>query len=503
MIMKKSITILLCVLILSAAACALPFQATVQEQKPPTQTPAIPVAPTETVSTEPPAATEPPDPIPTPLPVSIPDGELRHQWASAAETNLLYADTDLLLGEPDASDCAEDGIAWYSPAQDPGESGYYLHFSYAYAVIPTEVNLVIASTAGTSIRIELMDSSSGLGSEIFNGTIETQGNCPYPFSIPVQTELQADTIIITFQDGQPPLNLDAVELVGVLAGYTDLPVFWRIPIPADYLGDAESAFPGGMAVDESGNLFLANGHNGLLRFDVEGNLLQSYSVPTESNLRDVAVDGKGNLVVTDKTYQWFISLAYDGTQRNTGGSDFGWDAPREVAVSPLDGNIYLLDETDERSLIRVYAADTGEWLRDIPLEPHGYAIHCGLAFGPDGYLYTLDKTQPAVTKINPVSGEILDDLGYLELAGAAPSDLALDGSGNIYVLLNSSRDNSAVLVLNPQGNLVRRFGNLTYDGGNWEEGTFWFPHSLAVSADGKFVFICENGYLTAYFLQEE
>ena len=497
--MKKNITIILCVLILSVTACALPFQAGEQEPIPPTKTPGA------GVSTEMPTATKLPDPTPTPapLPFTLPAGELRQQWAAAAETDLFYADTDFLLGGPGAADCADNDFTWYSAAQDPGESEYFLHLSYAYAVIPTEVNLVLASTAGTIARIELMDSSSGLGMEIFNDTIEPQNGCPYTFSIPVQTERQADTVIITFFGGQPPINLDAVELVGVLASYADLPVFWRIPIPADDLGDADSAFPGGMAVDENGNLFLANGHNGLLRFDVEGNLLQSYSVPTESNLRDVAVDGKDSLTVTDMTYQWFISLAYDGTQLLAGGSDFGWDAPREVAINPLDGSTFLLDETDERSLIRVYAGDTGEWLRDIPLEPHGYAVHCGLAFGPDGALYTLDKTQPAVTKIDPVSGEILDDLGYLELAGAAPSDLALDGKGNIYVLVNSSRDNSAVLVLSPQGDLIHRFGNLTYDGSNWQEGTFWFPFSLAVSVDGKFVYICENGYLTAFLLEEE
>lgn len=485
------------ILICSTIACG----GSIQDAPKPTLLPTLTPEPQVLPPTLPPASTL----VMRPPSNQDPETEntQRRLWAVEAASDLLYSETDLVLGSPDAEVCGDEFAAWMNMNPETSPSEYFLQLTYPYKVSMTEVNVVISGNPGGRMRVEALDSTSGLGREIFNGNVDTDGACPATFSIPVSGNLNIDTVILSFSNADQPMKIDAVELVGNLTGFVDLPVFWRIPIPADSLSDSDSQYPGGIAIDPMENtLFLANGRNGLYRYDVEGNLLKTYSVPSESNLRDVAADRFGMLVVTDSVYQWYISMLYDGTQVIAGGEDFAWNYPKAVAISPYDGNVYLLDESEETSRIRVYTSDTGDWVRDIYLEPRGIDGYKGLAFDPDAYLYISDQIEGGLLKINPLTGAILETIGYLELAPASVSDLAIDDQANFYVLMSTSADDSAVYVLNPQGALVRRFGHLNYDGSDWSEGTFQLPVSIAVTGDGRFVFICENGFLTAYRLEK-
>lgn len=269
------------------------------------------------------------------------------------------------------------------------------------------------------------------------------------------------------------------------------------------MANPNSDFPGGLANDQFGNIYVANGNNGLSRYDIEGNLLQEYVVPDLANIRDVAINQDGQIVFTDMNFKWYVTLDQEGIQVDAGGEDFGWNGPREIAIHPITGYIHLLDETDDYSRIRVYSPDTNRLIRDIPLETNSLQMHKGLAFDPQGYLYTADQLQETILKIDPENGEVIDNLGYEFISKASPSDLAIDQNGLIYILLNASPDNSAVYILNPQGSLIHRLGQLTYDGSNWQEGVFFFPVSISVTPDGRYLTICEVGYLTTYWLEYE
>lgn len=428
--------------------------------------------------------------------------EIRRLWAYEASSDLPGINIEGALGIADALQCKETYSSWYNdqPAFSPNE--YFLELKYEYPLIPTEINLTISGNPEGHLRVEVLDSSSGLGSEVFNGMVDTHGKCPGTLLIPVKFDMSVDKIILAFTKSDQPMFIDAVELVGKIDKWWDLPVFWRIPIPSDYLGDPKSDLPGGLASDSLGNIFVANGHNGLYRYDVEGNLLQEYHVPEESNIRDVALDPLGRIIITDLIYQWYITYDQDGLQVDAGGEDFGWNSPREVAVHPKTGNIYLLDETDDYSQIRVYSPENNELIQEFPLETIGLQMHKGLAFDPDGFLYTLDQIHELVLKIDVETGEEVNSFGYLEMDLASPSDLAIDDQGNIYVLLNSSPDNTAVYVYDLFGSLKLRLGLLTYDGSHWQEGVFFFPVGISVSPDGRFLSILEVGYLTTYLLND-
>jgi DNA-binding beta-propeller fold protein YncE len=431
------------------------------------------------------------------------DPSFRRLWASEGFSDLLDEDLEVVLGEPDAFECNDRYSSWYNHQPEISPNEYNLNLQYAYALVPSEINVVISGNPGGNLRVELINSTSGLSLEIFDGLADTKGKCPGTFTIPVDTDLYLDTIILSFRNTDPAIYIDAVEMIGSIPDFLDIPVFWRIPIPADSLAEPESDFPGGLATDPFGNIYVANGNNGLVRYDVEGNLLQRYSVPNESNIRDVAIDNQGQIILTDLVYKWYVTLDQDGIQIDAGGEDFGWNSPRDIAVHPKTGNIYLLDETDEYSRIRVYSPENNQLIQDFPLETIGTQMHKGLAFDQEGFLYTLDQILGTILKLDADNGDVLNELGYLELSKASPSDLAIDQNGNIYVLLNASPENAAVYIYDSFGSLMVRLGRLTYDGEGWMEGVFFFPVGISISPDGKFLSIVENGFLTTFLLHEE
>ena len=421
-------------------------------------------------------------------------------WVSEVSTDLIGQNIQSILGLPEAFECNDRYESWYIEQPENSPKEYLLNLKFDYAVIPTEIVIYFSSESSVNIRVEVLDSDSGLGAEIYHGAINTGGNCPGQMRIPIETDLSIDTIILAFQNSDPPVHIDAVNLIGQVPNFLEIPVFWRIPIPADYLGDPESDLPGGLATDHFGNIYLANGNNGLSRYDVEGNLLHDYPVPFVSNIRDVAVDNQGRIILTDLAYKWYVTFDHDGIQVDAGGEDFGWNGPRDIAVHPKTGNIYILDENDEYSRIRVYSPVNNQLVQVLPLETVGTQMHKGLAFDQEGYLYTLDQILETILKLDADNGEVVNELGYLELNKASPSDLAIDNKGNIYVLLNASPENTAVYIYDSFGSLKYRLGKLTYDGEGWMEGVFFFPVGISISPDGRFLTVVENGYLTTYLL---
>lgn len=493
----KNVRIIIFLLLCSNTACAASPKIVEETLVPepivtsPTSTPTI--LPTAIPTLQPTAQNEN---------ISFVEPEIKRLWAVDASSNLISSEPEMAIGEPDADGCDDSFHSWHELYPQEDRLEYFLNLTYPYALKATEINIEITGNPQGTMRVEILNSSLGIGKEVYFGEIHAAEKCPFTMTIPLDGNTNVDTVVLTLTDQKQNIEIDAVGLAGTLENYIDLPVFWRIPIPADDLSDAESQFPGGIAADSQNTLFLANGQNGLYRYDVEGNLLKSYSVPVGSNLTDVAVNDLEKFVVTDNTNQRFITLLFDGTQIATG-EDFSWNYPKEAAINPIDGNVYFLDETEEISRVRVYSPDTAKWIRDIDLFPKGIDGYKGLAFDKDSILYTIDQYESVVLKIDTTSGIVIDAVGDQPLANTSISDLAIDDAGKIYVLLRTSPDDSAVIILDPLGNLIHKFGALNYDGSEWGEGTFQSPVSIAVTRDGRFVFICENGFLTTYQIEKE
>jgi len=437
-----------------------------------------------------------PAPAQNPTPLSLADASFKYQWAQSAVSNLENSQPDRAVGQPDSKICGNTSTAWKDLDPDKTSAEYFLELTYRTPVIPTLVHIYQSGSPGNIIRVELISSSSGLSRPIYTAGPAPSNPCLQTLTLPVQAETTFDRIIITQQASASPTLIDAVELVGTIPGWVNLPILWRIPIPSgDVLG--RTSIPGGMAADDQANLYLADGRHGLFLYDAQGSLLKRFDIPTAANLSDIALDSSGSLVVSDTASQGFIILDQYGTQVINGGQEFSTGSPGALALNPQNGSIYLLDQGEEQSRIQVYRSQTANLQRHLPLEAENYH---GLAVDPTGKLFSATKNQPLIQKIDPLTGEILDSLGYQELPGSAPQDLALDSQGNIYVLLDSSLDDSAVYTFDRQGILTRRIGQLVVDPQDSQPGYFFQPSSIAVTADGQRLFLSEPGYLTAYLL---
>ncbi|NPV78589.1 MAG: hypothetical protein HPY59_19710, partial [Anaerolineae bacterium] len=311
--------------------------------------------------------------------------------------------------------------------------------------------------------------------------------------LPVHEDFEIDLIVITVAASQNPVQIDAVGLTGELLGYLDLPVFWRVSLPNT---------PVSLAAGKDGLIYAVTDPTGLYTYDVEGNQLGKFSVPDQALLTDVTTDSRGNLLVVDDGYGWFIQMSPEGEHLTIGGDGLYGQA----AVHPSNGHFYILKDR----VILIYTEE-GEPLDEMPLDET--AVYSSLAFDRQGRLFTLrnPQWQPELLQIDPLSGAELDAIP-LSRATQYPieivaRDLAIDTGGNFYILFQMNTGQIAVHMLDPRGNFLHRFGRLTDDMDDWPEGALFDPRALTVSPDGRLIIVAdgwgETSYLTAFLKEHE
>ncbi len=122
-------------------------------------------------------------------------------------------------------------------------------------------------------------------------------------------------------------------------------------------GDGEFQFPRGVAVDDAGNVYVADRNNDRIqKFDSSGSYLTQWGGPGSGDGQfdlpsGVAVDFAGNVYVADfnnNRVQKFDSSGTHITQWGTNGSGDGqFSAPLGVAVDAA-GNVYVADSGNDR-----------------------------------------------------------------------------------------------------------------------------------------------------------
>jgi sugar lactone lactonase YvrE len=306
-------------------------------------------------------------------------------------------------------------------------------------------------------------------------------------------------------------------------------------------GPATSALldlPFGTAVDSSGNVFLADTYNNVIREVVHatGNIITVAGTgaatyngdggpATLSNIGrpfGVAVDGSGNLFIAD-TYNNRIREVVKSTGTmitiaGTGATGFGGDggpatsamlnAPDAVAVDG-GGNVFFSDQGNNRirevlhwngSIVTVagtgaagYNGDFGPATSAMLNQPNGVAVDV------NGNIFISDWHNNRIREVLNATGNILTvagtgTAGYSGDGGQSnsamvnsPGGVAVDGSGNLFIADTYNNRIRKVTIANHVITTVAGTGTSGFggDGGPATSALLYMPYGVTVDGSGS------------------
>jgi uncharacterized protein (TIGR03437 family) len=292
---------------------------------------------------------------------------------------------------------------------------------------------------------------------------------------------------------------------------------------------AQLSAPDGIAYDSSGNLYIADAANQRVRkvsggniTTVAGNGTAGYSgdkaAATSAEMlgpSGVAVDSSGNLYIADTGNHVIRMVSSSGTITTIAGTNVGGysgdggaatsaelDLPSGVTVDS-SGNIYIADsgngvirEISGGNISTILGAGVASTFLDFPVS---------IALDGKGDLYICDSDGLRVTKFvlstntaTVVAGN--GDIGFSGDFGPAtdaklqdPSAIAVDASGNLYI---ADTNNNRIRKVYTDGTIATiagyGFPGYTGDGGPATNALLWAPHGVAVDGSGN-VYVSDSG----------
>jgi hypothetical protein len=260
-------------------------------------------------------------------------------------------------------------------------------------------------------------------------------------------------------------------------------------------GDEEFRGPSGIAVDSSGNVFVADRDNSRIqKFDTSGNFMGKWGSYGSGDgqfsqpLR-IAVDSSGNVFVADRgneRIQKFDSIGnFIGEWGSYGSGDGQFDYLSGIAVDN-SGNVFVADRQNHR--IQKFDSNgnfIGEW------GSHGsgdgeFYLPGGIAVDSSGNVFVADTCNDRIQKFDS-SGNFIGKWGsYGSGDGefSSPEGIRVDSSGNVFVV---DSGNSRIQKFDSYGNCITKWGVA-----GTGDGQFDGPFGIAVD-DSGYVYVTEMG----------
>ena len=286
--------------------------------------------------------------------------------------------------------------------------------------------------------------------------------------------------------------------------------------------EATFSYMMGLAVDEKGNVYVADSHNNLIRkIDASGivSTLAGNGMPGFAdgkgtsasffNPAGVAVDKLGNVYVADTHNSLIRKINSDGLVTTIAGRSpdgiksntypyVKLDNPAGIAVDTI-GNIYVADWGND--LIRKISVDGkvtdlagngNPGAIDGVGSSSSFYLPGGIAVDDKGNVYVSDTYNNKIRKISPggavttVAGNKIkgsNDGKDTSASFSHPAGIAVDKTGNIYV---ADVRNNKIRKINPDGVVITFAGTGLRGASNGPaiNASFYNPYGVAVDKDG-------------------
>jgi sugar lactone lactonase YvrE len=199
--------------------------------------------------------------------------------------------------------------------------------------------------------------------------------------------------------------------------------------------------PSGVAVDGSGNVYIADyGNSRVLKETLSmGAYTQSVVANSTSNGLSapfgVAVDGSGNVYIADQdNFRVLKESLTAGAYTQSVVANYannGLNNPKGVAVDGI-GNVYIADTFNSQVLLETLSAGSYAQSTVANSTSNGLDLPFGVAVDGSGNVYIADTFNHRALKETPSGG------GYTQSvvptgAGSDPYGIAVDGGGNVYI----------------------------------------------------------------------
>jgi sugar lactone lactonase YvrE len=288
------------------------------------------------------------------------------------------------------------------------------------------------------------------------------------------------------------------------------------------IGNAASFFiPVGLKVDNSGNVYVADRGNGLIRMISASGMVSTFAGngsfgSTDGPLLSSAFYGptaifianNGDIYVTDQ-FSGAIRKISSGNVTTIAGLGIhgaSFSNPTGICMDSA-GNLYIGDSfamkireiSPAGTVMTVAGSGSQTWL-DGPAATAAFDDPQGVVVDPSGNLFVADYANNMIRKIN-TSGTVNTFAGYYQgykdgIGNGAyfnlPADIALDGGGNIYV---ADGGNNVIRRIKPDGTVTTIAGNPLQKGDAEGDGTaagLNNPSGIAIDANGT-IYISDMG----------
>ena len=284
---------------------------------------------------------------------------------------------------------------------------------------------------------------------------------------------------------------------------------------------AKFNYPCGLALDEAGNLFVADYANHSIRKITPDGMVSTFAgtgaagsndgdrlQATFNNPYGLALDGAGNMYVGDAGNNRIRKIAPDGMVTTLAGKRKGFsdgqgalamfNNPNGVAVD-AGNNVYVADSYNNRirkiapdGSVSTIAGNGNDGFVDGSASEAEFYVPIGIVVDPEGSVYVGDEGNSSIRKITG-DGQVTTLAGngkfsFCDGVGKnaefnAPGAIAMDSAGNLYV---ADYLNNCIRMVSPSGAVHKIAGNLRkgFADGAPAEAEFHYPYGVAIDRRG-------------------